>query len=185
MLNFLRRSACLVVLLHLFQTTALASPSFSISLNTIANLHLTRHTTVADLYTVFGKENVKLRYTQPEGSPVPSVAIYIDGRLAIEGLIEEMNTSAKLQNGLMVTDGRFVTDRGIKTGSTVGELKNSYPIDEVYTGEAGVKYAISRAAQLTFRLKELRFGTIKAGNISEVPDNIAIDGIYVWPHEKY
>lgn len=153
--------------------------SYTISKNTIAGLQITRETTVADLYKAFGEENVKMGYTTPEGSRVPTVFVYFGETPSIDGLIDSIDLSAKLQYGLAVYDSRFVTDQGIRVGSTVGDLKRKYVIKEVVTGEAGRKFAICDEAQMSFELKA--YWGMRSGSIENIPEDVPIILIYVWP----
>lgn len=155
---------------------------FSISRHRIGGLYLSPETTVSDISTEFGRENVSMANTFPEGSPIPTVFAYLNGKKVIEGFIGAFNDSSKLESGLAVYDDRFVTDRGIRVGSTVGELKKKYAIDEVVTGEASTKHAICREAEMTFELRP-RY-RMPSGSIGNIPDDVEIISIYVWLDKK-
>lgn len=153
-----------------------------ISKSNIAGLTITTQTTIKDIINVFGKENVEIGYTKPEGTPVPTVFIYRTGfgnKPSIEGYIKKDGEDYKLQFGLAVKDPRFVTDKNIHVGSTVGELKEKYFVDEIRTGEF-TKVAISKKERLSFFLKGM-YGKLKSSNINDVPNDTLIEEILVWP----
>lgn len=147
-------------------------PTYLLSANRVGNLSLTEATGIQEIQAAFGIANVRTERRIREGMEEILVVVYIEGAEGIPSIEGVLAGPDKiLYGGLNVMDRRFVTDKGIRIGVTVSELKKAYRIDDFAVGGGAVN-AVSEEAKMSFVLS------------SEDPMNISdyaiIKKIRVW-----
>jgi|GEM_PF-1903067 len=80
---------------------------------------------------------------------------------------------------IATSNERFVTDRGIKVGMTVKDLKEKYEIEEIdVAGETGI-HAIVKNFKGSFGIESPRINDWWKINKENIPDSLKIDSIII------
>lgn len=154
-------------------TAADATPeSFLVSAFRVGHLTVTEATGLREIQAAFGPGNVRTERRSREGMEEIVVLVYIEGAGGSPSLEAVLSGPEKtVYGGVNVLDRRFVTDKGIRVGSTVADIRKVYRIDEFATGGGAVN-AMSEDAKMAFVLSGA-----DPGNVS---DSAVVQKIRVW-----
>ncbi len=146
--------------------------SYVLSANRVGNLSLTEATGIREIQAAFGIANVRTEPRIREGMEEILVLVYIEGTEGVPSIEGVLTGKEKiLSGGLNVMDRRFVTDKGIRIGASVAELKKAYRLDDFAVGGGAVN-ARSEEAQMSF--------VLSAVDPMNVPDLAIVKKIRVW-----
>ncbi len=147
--------------------------SYLLTPNRVGNLFLTEMTDIQAIQTAFGAANVRTEQLIRQGFEEVLVLVYIEGTGGAPSMEGVLAGSDKILTGggLTVLDRRFVTNKGIRVGSTFAELKSLYRIDD-FAVSAGAVNARSEEAQMSF--------VLSTGDPLNLSDNVVIKKIRVW-----
>jgi len=135
--------------------------------------------TIDELYSAVGRGNTKLREKYPEGMPSTFVEIYL-----MQSAGSEPSLEAELQDDSVyrftVFDSRFMTDKGIGVGSTLGEIRQAYKVDWI-SFEEGSLFARSDQVGMSFVLDRKNLPAGWQRNLQLIPDSAKVTSILVVP----
>lgn len=131
-----------------------------------------------DLYEGFPIEGRKLVDLHLEAMLSPALALTVPGASVPDGLIAELipRDDALVVFRIGISDPDFQTKDGIRVGSTVGELRSAYSLDEVSNGEGSVFIVVNELAA-SFALDQSGPGGADLWRIrdpNQIPDEVVI-----------
>ena len=131
------------------------------------------------VYRLFPKDRRKLIDLNLEGSLTPALALTLPGTSIEPGIVAELRPkdSQLLVSRIRIRDPAMKTAKGIRVGSTMKELRSSYEVTYIASGEGQV-FAVVESLSASFQLDNKRFDELyRVKDPSEVPDNVIITSI--------
>jgi hypothetical protein len=128
-------------------------------------------TPVDEMYTLFGRDNVRLVDLFKEGLFSPALQIELPGSAinpALVADIREWPCSEFSVWGIAVRDPRFRTKAGLGVGTTEGELRRSYSFQ--ITEAEGAHAAVIDALKMSFSLSR-----------EEPLEQQRVTSVWIWP----
>lgn len=141
-----------------------------------------------DIYEVFGKKYTRLVDLQLEGMNSPAIELFkTELQLGNPDIIFELDQNKVYR--IQVNSPQYRTDKGIGVGSTFGDLRQVYGINnptQIIWGEEGFYGAVVRELGMSFRLdvnQTMKPAQIddfnKASDPGRIPEKTRIDSILV------
>ena len=135
-----------------------------------------------DLYRYYNRDNIKLVDLNYEGHFTPAFEIHIDGNsshdASLHALIDKKDWW--IIDRIIVFDERFVTVKGIRVGSNMGEVRKNYAITTAGTGEGNISIYIDEIKMsfcLEIDLIDLPRGWQNTNEENSIPDSTKIKWI--------
>jgi hypothetical protein len=135
-----------------------------------------------DAFPANRREFVDLRH---EGMPSPAWRLRWDGATRPDALVAELEPAEGPRTvwRIQVRDPAFRTAKGIGIGSTVGQLRAAYRLDNIVSGEGNVAIVVDTLSA-SFTLDQRGAGgdgLWKLRSPAAVPDAVKIIGILLFP----
>lgn len=129
-----------------------------------------------DVYRLFPKERRQLIDLELEGSLSPALALKLAGSTIEHGIIAQLlpRDNKLIVWRIGVHDPAMKTAKGIGVGSTMKDLRSSYEIEGIYSGEGGiVAYVESLSASFELDPKWF-YELVRVKDPKKVPDEVKI-----------
>lgn len=132
----------------------------------------------------YGREATKLIARYPEGMFTPLLEVYLPGHTSTTApalLLRIEQDKEWIIDGIGVEDGRFRTREGIGVGSTLGQIRRAYRINDIAFGE-GPLYANVAELAMSFQLDftDPPRAWYKSRDQRLIPDHAKITSVYLY-----